>query len=105
MLVKEKKIHQTILRVKKYEKTDLRFKRLIYLQHNGKCVCHHFNGPERVHDIFELVLSENPVWHKPEIQRQDVWCQSCEYQTHMRECLRLLRRTWVLDGIYEAWLE
>lgn len=37
----------------------------ICLQHNGECVCHHLNGPQRVHNLLHLVLSQNPVWCKP----------------------------------------
>ena len=50
------------------QEDEMTNKSKVYLQQNRKCVCHHLNRPERVHNIFELVLSQNPVRCKPENQ-------------------------------------
>lgn len=34
------------------QKDEMTNKKRVYLQHNGECVCHHLNRPERVHNIF-----------------------------------------------------
>lgn len=77
----------------------------ICLQHNGECVCHHLNGHQRIHNLLQLVLSQNPVWGKPGTHTHthirvshlkllhsiSLWCESESYA-----------RTLVADGICEG---
>lgn len=73
------------------------------LQLNGECVCHHLNGPQRVHNILQLVLSQNPVWCKPGTQtgRQSAVGRVTP-ASYTEPLVHKHRRTWVADGIYGA---
>lgn len=77
----------------------------ICLQLNGECVCHHLNGPQRVHNVLQLVLPQNPVWSEPATQtgrqsavRRATPASSTELLIHK------YRRTLVPDGIFGALL-
>lgn len=74
-----------------------------YLQNDGECFSHHLNGPERIHNVFQLVLSENPIRCKPETQKQDV--RICISQTHRVLYICIHIHTLAQGGIYEALLE
>lgn len=75
----------------------------ICLQLNGECVCHHLNGPQRVHDILQLVLPQNPVWCKPGTQtgRQSA-VRRVTPASHTELLIHKYRRTLGPDGIYGA---
>lgn len=71
----------------------------ICLQHNGECVCHHLNGHQGIHNVLQLVLSQNPVWGKPgthdrHVSHLKLVSLRCESESR--------RRTLVPDGICEA---
>lgn len=73
----------------------------ICLQHNGESVCHHLNGSQRIHNLLQLVLPQNPVWGKPGTHT-DVSHLNLLHLISLRWVSESYRRTLVLDGIYEA---
>lgn len=70
--------------------TTKKMQKLVYLHYNGQRLCHHLNGPERIHDVFQLVLSEDPVWSKPKKQTNKQSKQHQESTLNMQHtiCLR-----------------
>lgn len=98
---------------KEQGQTQEKISKLVYLQHNAKCLCHHFNGPERIHDIFELVLPENPVWSEPgtwgskkKKEKKKKRCLVSQLQMSdkvIHDGLRWLIHTWVVGWTCGAW--
>lgn len=77
----------------------------ICLQLNGECVRHHLNGPQRVHNILQLVLPQHPVRSKPGTQtgRQSA-LRRVTPAPHTELLIHKYRRTLVPDGICGALL-